>query len=450
MAFDFGIGRFFRRIGEYLGGGVWDGDVKGMCRAKRFSVNFLRFVTLSGKGFVTHRCGLHAAGLTYYSLLAFVPILCLLLLLAKTLGAGDFARQKINGQIDSLISEIENGQNPNGGAERFIDNIGSWFYVPPEAGPSAKVCEDKPLVAPEPETVLVPETPLEQVVEENQKIVDAPEAVVQGEAAPEEPADALALDIAAKEAELLARAADEKAAAETRKLIARKKAARELGSKLREISNTVFDKIDSFNVDTLGWIGMVMLIWTVISTLGMVEHSCNEIWEVKKARPLWKQCFLYVFISVVLPLLIAGALSVPILRLVVRGIELALGQLEMTKVVGSFLIGLLQSKFVGFLLSYFFASLAFACFYLFMPNIKVMPKAALKSGCITSLMFFGWLKLCAVAQVGVANSSALYGSFAFFPIMLAWLYVSWQIILLGSVFSYAFQCVHIGRPRIEP
>ena len=43
------------------------------------------------------------------------------------------------------------------------------------------------------------------------------------------------------------------------------------------------------------------------------------------------------------------------------------------------------------------------------------------------------------AQVGVANSSALYGSFAFLPIVLAWLYISWQIILMGSVLSCQLQ-----------
>ena len=70
--------------------------------------------------------------------------------------------------------------------------------------------------------------------------------------------------------------------------------------------------------------------------------------------------------------------------------------------------------------------------------------AAFKAGFVTSVLFCGWLKLCAVAQVGIANSSALYGSFAFLPIVLAWVYVSWQIVLLGSVMTYAFECVHLN------
>jgi membrane protein len=49
------------------------------------------------------------------------------------------------------------------------------------------------------------------------------------------------------------------------------------------------------------------------------------------------------------------------------------------------------------------------------------------------------MKACAVAQIGIGNSSALYGSFALFPIVLAWTYMSWQIVLLGANMVRAFQ-----------
>ena len=67
------------------------------------------FLLAAGREFLEGRCSLHAAGLTYYSLLAFIPVLCLLLTLAKTLGADDYARNFINGQIDAFISNVESG-----------------------------------------------------------------------------------------------------------------------------------------------------------------------------------------------------------------------------------------------------------------------------------------------------------------------------------------------------
>ena len=59
------------------------------------------------KNFLDARCSLHAAGLTYFALLSFVPVLCLSLLLAKTCGVGDVARTQINQRLDAYITQIE-------------------------------------------------------------------------------------------------------------------------------------------------------------------------------------------------------------------------------------------------------------------------------------------------------------------------------------------------------
>jgi uncharacterized BrkB/YihY/UPF0761 family membrane protein len=49
------------------------------------------------------------------------------------------------------------------------------------------------------------------------------------------------------------------------------------------------------------------------------------------------------------------------------------------------------------------------------------------------------MKLCAVAQIGISRTSAMYGSFAFLPIVLAWMYMSWQLVLLGANMVKAFE-----------
>lgn len=377
----------FKAIVEYFSNGIWAKGAKASPGVKA-----LQFATVAGKSFLDHRCSLHAAGLTYFTLLSIVPILCLLLLFAKALGAGDFARDKINERIDAMIAEVEN----------------------------APVAEEEPAA----------EDAAQEPREEVQKSVA--ETLAEAKAEKKGMFDTF-MSVIGKDDETQAERAEQK-----------KRAAQAFGMQAREISNQLFNRINEFNVDTLGWVGLAMLLWTVVSTLGMVEKSCNEIWEVKKARPLWKQCSLYVFISIVLPLLIAGALSVPVLKFTVDIVNKVMGHTDITKYLGDFITGIIESKFTGFCLMYFFASSAFACFYIFMPNRRVMKRAAAKSGFITSVLFCGWLKLCAVAQVGIANSSALYGSFAFLPIVLAWVYVSWQIILLGSVMTYAFECVHFG------
>ena len=299
------------------------------------------------RNFLDARCSLHAAGLTYFALLSFVPVLCLSLLLAKTCGVGDIARTQINQRLDAYITQIETAHDDPDVAAR----------IPPE------------------------------------------------------------------------------------KLKEKKEAAKALASQAREISNQLFDRAAQFDASTLGWIGLVMLAWTVISTFGMVETSMNEIWQVKKSRPLWKRCVLYLLVTIVAPILTALALSMPILNVIKSVLEGAAGYIPYSKWFMDLLVKILFSKLVSFLVTFGFSALAFGFFYRFMPFCKVRTKWALIAGAVIALVFGMWLKICIIAQVGVANSSALYGSFAFLPIVLAWLYISWQIILMGSVLSCQLQTV---------
>ena len=61
--------------------------------------------------FLDNNCAMHAAGLTYFSLLAVVPVLCCILVAAKACRVDEYARTQINAKIDALIVEIESGQD---------------------------------------------------------------------------------------------------------------------------------------------------------------------------------------------------------------------------------------------------------------------------------------------------------------------------------------------------
>ena len=297
-------------------------------------------------GFLRNNCSMHAAGLTYFAMLALMPILCLLLFVAKTCDVDQYARREINERIDAMIANVEHGQD---------DDVALL------AAPNEEEREKKRI------------------------------------------------------------------------------AALEFGKQARQISNSLFDRVEKFDIETLGWIGFGFLVWTVISSLGMVEVSFNQIWGVEKARPIWKRAYLYLFISIVLPVLTAIAASLPVLRVVKNVIVATMGSVWLTKWVSDGLVWFLDSWLFRTAFSLAFASLAFAFFFQMMPNCRVRFRPAFWGGFITALLFGGWMKLCAVAQVGIAKSSALYGSFAFLPIVLAWMYMSWEIILLGANMTHAFQ-----------
>ena len=61
--------------------------------------------------FNSSHCAMHAAGLTYFAMLSLVPLLCVLLSVAKLCGADDFAREQINARIDAMITNVERAQD---------------------------------------------------------------------------------------------------------------------------------------------------------------------------------------------------------------------------------------------------------------------------------------------------------------------------------------------------
>ncbi|HIA11854.1 MAG TPA: YihY/virulence factor BrkB family protein, partial [Flavobacteriales bacterium] len=79
--------------------------------------------------------------------------------------------------------------------------------------------------------------------------------------------------------------------------------------------------------------------------------------------------------------------------------------------------------------------------YIVMPNTKVNFGAALFAGVIAGTIFQLTEFLYVNFQIGVASYNAIYGSFAALPLFLAWLQISWLIILFGAELSFAKQNV---------
>ena len=221
---------------------------------------------------------------------------------------------------------------------------------------------------------------------------------------------------------------------------ARKKkiAAEEFARQARSFSDQIFGRIAKFDVRKMGWIGFALLLWTVISSLGQVEVCLNEIWDVEKPRPIWKKAYLYIYVATVMPIFAILAMSMPILNVVKDVIVATMGSTWLTKWASDGLIWFIEFWAFKLLISIGFASLAFGYFFWVLPNCKVRWRHAWYGGVLTAVLFGAVMKLCAIAQVGIAKSSTLYGSFAFLPIVLAWFYMSWQVILLGGNMVRAF------------
>jgi len=204
----------------------------------------------------------------------------------------------------------------------------------------------------------------------------------------------------------------------------------DLAEQINSMVEAGFEKVENVSFTGLNAVGIVLLIWMSINVLGRVESSFNRVWGVTVGRSLWRKFTDYLSVLFILPILAMAATSVSIADFATRFVSgPAAGRME------AFLVSGMLKNLTAMVMT----SLCFSFVIMFMPNTKVKAKPALAGGAVAALLFLGWMWVCASFQVGAARAGRIYGSFAFVPILLMWVYVSWQIVLFGAETAFAVQ-----------
>ncbi len=187
--------------------------------------------------------------------------------------------------------------------------------------------------------------------------------------------------------------------------------------------------LDQAKGGLIAGVGIILLLWTVISILGKIERSLNDIWEIKKSRTLIRKFSDYLAIMVVGPVLLVVAGSATIL--VASQVTLILAKLSFLGVFSKVILLLLN------LLPYVTIWVLLTTLYLMMPNRRIPLRSAMlggvTAGTIAQIVQWAYIRF----QIGVASQGAIYGSFAAIPLFLGWLQISWMIVLFGAEIAHA-------------
>jgi membrane protein len=206
-----------------------------------------------------------------------------------------------------------------------------------------------------------------------------------------------------------------------------------------EAVTKIVEYINNTNVARLGTYGLIVLIITVLTLLSNIEKSFNSVWGVEETRPILRRFTDYFSVVTIGPIFVVVAIS---MTSTMKSQHLVQALLE-RQYVGEALLTLFE------ILPFMVMWLVFAGLYLFMPNVKVSPRAALIGGIFGGTLWqvsqWGYLNF----QVGVARYNAIYGTMAALPILMVWIYLSWMIVLLGLEMTYATQNLRTIRQDIR-
>jgi len=283
---------------------LWEIDISSLSRLRRLGVNFMRIIVLVLRGFRENECPLYAAALTYYSLMALVPVLALTTAIVRRLGMGGITEQKIAEIADFLPEQVK-------------------------------------------ETIF-----------------------------------------------------------------------------------RILDQLRNADFTALGVIGLILLVWITMQVLSRIEMSFNRIWGIAAPRRFGRRLADYLSVIIVVPLLIlaAGTFNISLL-------SSSVGDLIRTRIGPEYFIYARAFSVLPLIAIW----VAFIFLYTVMTGAQVAPVSVTLGSVIGGGLWFFWQSLYFKAQIGIGHFNAIYAAFASIPVFLLWLYVSWQLVLLGAEICFALQ-----------
>ncbi|MEK9806864.1 MAG: YihY family inner membrane protein [Halieaceae bacterium] len=190
---------------------------------------------------------------------------------------------------------------------------------------------------------------------------------------------------------------------------------------LPEASRGVADYLAQFSqqAKNLTGVGLGILAVTAILMLRNIERAFNNIWHNRKNRGAVSSFLLYWAVLSLAPVIIA----------------IVVGTQAYLYAAAHFITDLEPYGISEFLLStvpYSLGALGLAALYLAVPNCSVPVTHALIGGFAVALALTIARKLFTLL-IAKSSYTLIYGAFAAVPIFLLWLYITWNIILIGAI-----------------
>lgn len=196
--------------------------------------------------------------------------------------------------------------------------------------------------------------------------------------------------------------------------------------KAAQLAESLIGFVNNMNVGVLGAVGLLFLVYTVISLTQKIESAFNYAWRISLPRSFGDRFTTFLSAITIGPLLVFAALAATGSAM---NTEL-MSRLHEVVLIGS------AMDLVAKLLPFALIIAAFSFLYATIPNTRVRIGAALTGGLVAGVMWevlsFGFASYAS----GTSNYQLVYATFATAIFFMIWLYLNWLILLIGASIAF--------------
>jgi membrane protein len=195
-----------------------------------------------------------------------------------------------------------------------------------------------------------------------------------------------------------------------------------IGAGSPQVSRQIVEFIDRTNMRAVGTLSVIAAVLAVFAIVGTAEVCFNRIWGGVPGRPLKRKLATYAKVATLAPFALVSTLA-----------------LTAALQPGSRTYAFFDSLYLGDvvlvmlrLLPYALLWFSFTLVYTRLPNTVVRLRSAIWGAIIAGTLwqFAQWTYVTFVIRL--VRYSAVYGALWQLPILLAWIYIGWLIVLSGA------------------
>ena len=205
-----------------------------------------------------------------------------------------------------------------------------------------------------------------------------------------------------------------------------------------ETGSDIQDYLSDFSrqAKNLTGFGIGFLVITAVLMLRNIEKAFNHIWRTRENRSPVSSFLLYWAVLSLAPVSIGLALAI---STYLNSIADMVVSVDITG-TGAYLL-----KLAPIILN----TAGFTLIYAAVPNCRVPFRHALVGGVVAALAF-NIARLLFTKLVVGSSYTFIYGAFAAVPLFLLWIYLSWNIVLMGSVLVHSMSAYQSMEQAARP